>query len=224
MKWVLAIVVLGVALVAVGLSPIGHRAKLVVFGKHTIEQRLAEFGPDARTQWQRELASYPPRAVTFYVVKDTRELHVMVDGSTVRTIPITAASGTAGPKLRRGDKQVPEGIYGIESLNPNSRFHLALRVDYPNAADVEQAKRDGRTDLGGDIMIHGGASSIGCIAVGDAAATDLFVLAADVGLENITLLIVPTDVRDTLPQDDRPWVVQRYADVQAVLERDSIER
>ena len=33
-------------------------------------------------------------------------------------------SGTLGPKLREGDRQVPEGLYGIESLNPNSLFHL----------------------------------------------------------------------------------------------------
>ena len=68
--------------------------------------------------------------------------------------PIRAASGALGPKLREGDRQVPEGVYDIESLNPNSRFHVALRVGYPNAFDRQMAGREGRTALGGDIMIR----------------------------------------------------------------------
>ena len=118
----------------------------------------------------------------------------------VRSYPILAASGRLGPKLRQGDKQVPEGLYRIESLNPNSRFHLALRVDYPNAFDRRLAARDRRTDLGGDIMIHGGAASIGCLAMGDEAAEDLFALVAEVGKENIDVVLSPVDFREqTLP-------------------------
>ena len=84
--------------------------------------------------------------------------------------PILAASGVSGPK-REGDKQVPEGFYRIELLNPNSRYHLSLRVNYPNADDLERARQDGRalSTLGGDIMIHGGSASIGCLALGDPA-------------------------------------------------------
>ena len=68
--------------------------------------------------------------------------------------PILAASGVLGPKLREGDKQVPEGIYGAEALNPNSKFHLSIRLNYPNTFDRRMAQSDGRTQLGGDIMIH----------------------------------------------------------------------
>jgi len=66
---------------------------------------------------------------------------------------ITAASGTAGPKLREGDRQVPEGIYRIVGLNPNSRYHLSMKLDYPNAFDRHQAARDGRARPGSDIFI-----------------------------------------------------------------------
>ena len=69
--------------------------------------------------------------------------------------PVLAASGVAGPKLREGDRQVPEGIYGIEWLNPNSSYHLSMRISYPNAFDRAQAAKENRTKLGGDIMIHG---------------------------------------------------------------------
>lgn len=88
---------------------------------------------------------------------------------------ILAASGTVGPKLREGDEQVPEGIYSISGLNPNSQFHLSLRVDYPNTNDRQQAQLESRTNLGQDIMIHGRAASIGCLALGDEAAEDLFI-------------------------------------------------
>ena len=97
--------------------------------------------------------------------------------------------------MQEGDGQVPEGIYPIESLNPNSRFHAALRVGYPNAFDRSQAERDGRTKLGGDIMIHGSSVSAGCLAMGDEAAEDLFVLAAETGLPNVTVIIAPVDFR-----------------------------
>src|SRR5690606_33287906 len=102
----------------------------------------------------------------------------------VHQYPVLAASGQAGPKLREGDRQVPEGFYAIESLHPNSRFHLALRVNYPNQSDRQRAAEDGRTNLGGDIMIHGSNASVGCLAMGDPAAEDLFVLVADVGIQN----------------------------------------
>ena len=91
--------------------------------------------------------------------------------------------------------QVPEGLYRIESLNPNSLYHLALRVDYPNQLDKAKGKLDGRADLGGDIMIHGKDCSIGCLAMGDEAAEELFVLTAETGIENITVILSPVDFR-----------------------------
>ena len=57
---------------------------------------------------------------------------------------VLAASGVAGPKLRQGDKQVPEGVYGISFLNPSSRYDVSLRVNYPNAFDRQMAAKDGR--------------------------------------------------------------------------------
>jgi murein L,D-transpeptidase YafK len=45
-------------------------------------------------------------------------------------------------------------VYRIEARNPNSKFHLALRVSYPNSQDMARAATLG-VDPGGDIMIHG---------------------------------------------------------------------
>lgn len=126
-----------------------------------------------------------------------------------------------GPKLRAGDLQVPEGLYRVELLNPNSRFHLSLRLDYPNAFDRRRARADGRTRLGGDIMIHGNAVSIGCLAMGDPAAEDLFVLAADTGIGHVSVIVAPTDLRvRAAPRDPTlpPWVDQLYARIRTALD------
>ena len=68
-------------------------------------------------------------------------------------------------------RRTPEGEYRISGRNPYSRFHLSLRVSYPNADDRRQARARG-VDPGGDIMIHGGNSALypfdwtdGCIAL-----------------------------------------------------------
>ena len=113
-----------------------------------------------------------------------------------RKYPMTGFSGRLGPKLKEGDCQIPEGVYGIEYLNPNSLFHLSLKVSYPNADDKARAKADGRTDLGGDIMIHGGSATVGCIPVGDDAVEEIFYIASAVGIENISVVIAPYDMRN----------------------------
>jgi hypothetical protein len=117
---------------------------------------------------------------------------------------------------------VPEGFYRIIYMNPNSKFHVSLRLDYPNAFDRLQAMREGRTRLGGNIMIHGSYVSIGCLAMGDVAAEDLFTLAADTGQDNIHVLLCPVDFRSqSLPLNPlRPnWVTKLYTDLKSALLR-----
>jgi hypothetical protein len=129
-----------------------------------------------------------------------------------------------GPTVeRRLRRQVPEGIYGAESLNPNSRFHLSIRLNYPNAFDRRMARADRRTRLGGDIMIHGSAVSVGCLAMGDPAAEDLFMLAALVSPERVRVIISPVDFRRPGAAAWRPgagqpaWAHTLYAALRAEL-------
>ncbi|MCF6245665.1 MAG: hypothetical protein L3J43_11605, partial [Sulfurovum sp.] len=51
--------------------------------------------------------------------------------------PICKYSGYLGPKLKQGDKQSPEGFYKVTRrlLNPNSKYHLAFNLGYPNKYD-----------------------------------------------------------------------------------------
>ncbi len=88
----------------------------------------------------------------------------------LKTYPICRYSGKLGPKQRSGDKQAPEGIYVLtkKSLHPNSRYHLALNIQYPNRYD----RRHKRT--GSNIMIHGRCSSTGCFAMGDSQIEEIY--------------------------------------------------
>ena len=156
-----------------------------------------------------------PSRLRFVALKEERVLELWGLGGGawrhIKTYPVLAASGTAGPKLEGGDHQVPEGHYRITHLNPNSAFHLSLGIGYPNQADREQAILDGREQLGGDIMIHGKAVSIGCLAMGDHAIEEIFAVVARVGTTNSDILIAPYDLRFRVGRDDRGWVANRYA-------------
>lgn len=192
----------------------------------TLQERIDEIGPRARAglvkKFERAKAAWPPAEVTLVAIKDenTLEVHARSPGSgwqRVHIYPVLKASGTAGPKLRQGDRQVPEGIYRVSAFNPNSKYHVSLRLDYPNAFDQAMGAKDGRIDLGGDIMIHGKAASVGCLAMGDAASEELFVLAHTVGLKNIKVIIAPTDFRDGKSIEGTPgqpaWVSGLYAEI-----------
>ncbi len=176
-----------------------------------VENRLKTFFSQAGV-------SYPPSRLTLIGLKDEMELEVWAERGGqwvyIATYDVLAASGEAGPKQKAGDRQVPEGIYRISELNPNSRFYLSMRLDYPNEYDRMKARQDGRSNLGGDIYIHGKAKSKGCLAVGDAAVEELFVLAARTGVENTQVLIVPYDFRQKMPvinQKNGPaWLSELY--------------
>ncbi|MGD9802582.1 MAG: murein L,D-transpeptidase family protein [Hyphomicrobiaceae bacterium] len=172
--------------------------------RHTLKSRLAQIAPAAlprvMSRFQSAKVPWPPTELAYVGIKDEKALELYAksaDGKWqfVHRYRVLGASGHTGPKLARGDKQVPEGIYRISYLNPNSAFHVSLRVSFPNAFDRAMAAKDGRKDLGGDIMIHGKNLSAGCLAMGDQNAEELFVLAQKVGLENVTVVIAPTDLR-----------------------------
>jgi hypothetical protein len=198
---------------------------------YSITERLTQFGPAvaARLRGSVETAGlrYPPKELAYVAFKDARRIEVYGRNAPgehwryIKDYPVLAASGTLGPKLREGDNQVPEGIYRVSYLNPNSRFHLSLRLNYPNEFDRAMASADRRTRLGGDIMIHGNAVSIGCLAMGDEAAEDLFVLAALASDRSVRVVISPTDFRSgaaRLPPQPE-WITRLYAALQVELKQ-----
>jgi len=202
----------------------------ILRGKKTVAQRVRQYKDDVDVRllplFQKAGVAYPPKQMILVGLKSEKMLEVWAsDGSSeykhIQSYRILATSGKMGPKLREGDAQVPEGLYRIESLNPNSLYHLSLRLNYPNEFDREMAKLDGRGNIGSDIMIHGKDCSIGCLAMGDTAAEDLFILAALAGIENVSVIIAPLDFcTHQFPADvssTPKWTPALYKEIESEL-------
>ena len=132
-----------------------------------------------RKQFESKKISFPPEQVYVRSFKYDRQVEVWVKGNAddqfklFKTYRMCMQSGTIGPKRMEGDYQMPEGFYYINEFKPNSNFHLALGLNYPNASDklLSDVHRPG-----GDIYIHGGCVSTGCIAISDKPIEELYIL------------------------------------------------
>jgi lipoprotein-anchoring transpeptidase ErfK/SrfK len=94
------------------------------------------------------------RADSIVVEKSEHRMTLYAGGQPLGVYQVALGQRAVGQKERAGDLRTPEGLYHIDARNPNSRFHLALHVSYPNAGDVARARALG-VSTGGDIMIHG---------------------------------------------------------------------
>ncbi len=126
---------------------------------------------------------YPGTGIYLRAFKREHQLEVWVQPTfnakyiLLKTYTICTISGTMGPKRIEGDEQTPEGFYFIDDFNPSSDYHLALHLNYPNAADK---LRDAKvSSLGGNIYIHGGCKTIGCLPITDQAIKEVYWLALE---------------------------------------------
>jgi murein L,D-transpeptidase YafK len=110
------------------------------------------------------------------IFKENKELEVWIKDkdnfALFKTYPICAMSGILGPKMKKGDKQAPEGFYTLSanSLHPASSYHLAVNVGYPNHFDKAMASS------GSHIMIHGDCCSVGCFAMTDPQIEEIYTI------------------------------------------------
>jgi murein L,D-transpeptidase YafK len=81
------------------------------------------------------------------------------EGQPIKTYEV-ALGREPGPKRREGDNKTPEGLYRISGRNPQSAYHLSLRISYPVPHEVAAAKARGEPP-GGDIMIHSIRNGLG---------------------------------------------------------------
>lgn len=213
-------------------------------GRLTSEDQVTLYGEAARARLRTIFDTtpkkiwYPPAKLLLLGLKQEGKLEIYAQSKSetgdtpgvqphssgfayVCSYPILAMSGGPGPKLKRGDNQVPEGFYKLK-LEPNTPFHLALRLNYPNESDLMHAAQDGRLSPGSDIMIHGNQCSAGCLAMGDPASEDLFTLVYDTGESNVEVVLVPHDFRTTpdmdAPKDSPPWVKDLYVELSKRIE------
>jgi murein L,D-transpeptidase YafK len=109
----------------------------------------------------------------------------------LKTYELYGFSGTLGPKRAQGDYQIPEGFYHIDRFNPMSKFHLSLGINYPNASDKVLSHKQ---KPGGDIFIHGGCQTIGCMPISDEWIEELYVYCVEArnsGQNSIPVNIFP---------------------------------
>jgi murein L,D-transpeptidase YafK len=170
----------------------------------SIPDRLVQFGAAARMRlkpaFEKAHVAYPPSTIALVGLKRERLLELWAGDDPenfhpIKTYRVSDVSGRSGPKLRQGDKQVPEGVYHVAAINPNSKFYLSLLLDYPNEMDRARAQQEGRSNLGGDITIHGGGASVSSLPVGQETIEELFTLAADTGPQKIRVIVAPWDLR-----------------------------
>ncbi len=176
---------------------------------------------------------YPPDDIALLAFKQEQHVQLWAKNEHqawrhVHTYPLTASSGHLGPKLKQGDKQIPEGIYQITYLNPFSNMHLSMKINYPNTFDRQHATAERRRKLGDNIFIHGKNYSVGCLAVGDAAMDELFLLAYRVGLEHVQLIIAPNDLRRAKPAttffNEPRWLPTLYQNIRLALKPFLLQR
>lgn len=111
-------------------------------------------GPPVPAKFRKTTAGAPLVADSIVVEKAKRTLTLYYLGRPVRRYLVALGTHPVGPKVEQGDGRTPEGLYHIELHNPDSKYHLSLKVSYPNASDVAAAAARG-VSTGGDIMIHG---------------------------------------------------------------------
>ncbi len=133
--------------------------------------------------------------LTIVVDKEKGEFYLFAsqpEPKLLKKYKMTAFSGKTGPKNNEGDRQIPEGAYPIEGLNPNSRYHLSLKLNYPNSLDLKRARLNKVSNPGSNIFIHGKKVTIGRIPLGDKGIEEVFYLVNKVGKSKTTVLITPT--------------------------------
>lgn len=194
----------------------------------SVDEVLKTYGTTVRAKlnpiFSAANVSYPPTKMTWICLKQEKVLLLFApDKSGVQKqvlgYPIIGASGGAGPKLKEGDLQVPEGFYSLPSFHPNVIAHLAMDVNYPNEEDRAHAKKEHRKNLGCDILIHGSRWSTGCLAMGNEPIEEMFVLAYDTGIKNISLIFAPCNLANQKPvidfQKQPAWLPALYKRISA---------
>lgn len=145
------------------------------------DSKYSKVEDSLRKQFEEKKLKWPPQEMYIRSFKFDRLLEVWVKNDIksafklFKTYRVCMQSGSLGPKRMEGDYQMPEGFYYINEFNPNSNYHLALGLNYPNASDKILSDS---LHPGNAIYIHGSCVSTGCIAISDKPIEELYLLAS----------------------------------------------
>lgn len=196
----------------------------------TVAQAIEKYSRDAKKRllpcFDQANVNYPPKHLDLVCLKQEQLLLAFaVDRNgkmkQIKAYTVVSSSGVSGPKLKEGDLQVPEGFYKITRLD--AMTHLAMWVNYPNLADRTHAKVEHRNNPGGNIQIHGGVYSTGCIVITNDDMAELLTVGNDIGCNNVDLIIAPCNLLSRKPKVDftsQPkWLPDLYKRIAIELRR-----
>ncbi len=201
--------------------------------EHAILRYGLQMEPQLITLFAKAGVAYPPRDIALLAFKQERQMQLWARDENqswryIHAYQLTAFSGRLGPKLKEHDRQIPEGVYRLTTLNPFSSMHLSMMINYPNNFDRLQASKDGRRQLGSNIFLHGKSLSVGCLAVGDKAIDQLFLLVHRVGLHHVQMIIAPNDLRQSKPATatfaQPRWLPELYKQIGQALNQFPVSR
>jgi Uncharacterized protein conserved in bacteria len=134
------------------------------------------------------------------ITKKDRKLELFDGDKLIKTFRISLGFAPIGAKETEGDGKTPEGTFYIYTKNAKSQFYLSLGISYPGVSDAERGLSEGlvsqaehdeiveavrqrkkppqKTQLGGEIFLHGGGTgndwTYGCAALTDEDIRELF--------------------------------------------------
>lgn len=85
----------------------------------------------------------PDKADHILIEKAERRMTLTRGGETLKTYRIAPGSSPVGDQEKQGDGRTTERSYRISCKNPHSKFHLSLKISYPDRADRAAARRRG---------------------------------------------------------------------------------
>ena len=101
------------------------------------------------------IAAYAQNQIDSVLVrKSERKMYLLKEGNVVKEYKISLGANPKGHKEKEGDERTPEGSYTLDYKKKDSAFYRAIHISYPNAKDIENAKKK-KVNPGGQIMIHG---------------------------------------------------------------------
>ncbi len=167
------------------------------FASSRVSESWKKYDDTLAKEFRKKNVAYPPKDIYLRAFKSQNEMELWARNAEggeyklIKTYHICAVPGRLGPKRIQGDRQVPEGYYFIDEFNNASDYYLSLLLNYPNYSD----QLLGSQKTGGDIYIHGGCVTVGCLPMTNPGIQEIYTVCLNArlnGQQYIPVHIFPT--------------------------------